>query len=169
MQQHEQRRGPPELIEHDGLEEAAGAEKHRAQGDGEAGGELGESPAAEAAGSERGEQHDERCCDGREEPNCQQGSAERRERGAAGEGNERWKVHAPEVEMPGHGEIEEFVAVEAVGGDAVDDDVEQEDGDGEGEAWSHPGVPRSSGQAEASRARTLWRGLNLRRPARRHR
>jgi hypothetical protein len=30
--------------------------------------------------------------------------------------------------VPGHGEIEEFVALEAVGGEEVDGEVEQDDG-----------------------------------------
>ncbi len=150
VEEREEGAGPPELIEHHGLEEIAGAEEQGTQAHGKTGGDLGDGAAAQPASGDHGEQHQRGGRDGGEEPDGEQGAAQQLEGGERRHCDEGRKIHGPELEVLGHGEIEEFVAVEAVGGDEVDGEVEQEDEGAEGEGggdsiMSHRGSQGSRG------------------------
>ena len=83
-------------------------------------------PAAELAREERRGQEERGAHDGRHRSDGEQGVAEERA-GRFGYGRDaRWEVHPPELEVPAHGEVEQFVPVEAVRGRRVHPEVQRE-------------------------------------------
>jgi hypothetical protein len=111
---------PPELVEHHRLEERAGAQEERRRGDGAGGEELRPASSAEVAREHRGEQHEHGSGEGRRQ--TQHGHrldhplvAGDGARELGEHGDERREVHRPEPQVLAHGEVEQLVAVDAVG------------------------------------------------------
>ena len=110
-----ERERPPELVEHHGLEQvgwAAGRCRRRAREGGEP---LGEPAAAQFAGDERREHEDGRALERGEDARGGQRVAEDRRLQVADDRDEGREVHAPEAQVVAHGEVEEGVALQAVG------------------------------------------------------
>jgi hypothetical protein len=127
-----------------------GGGRRGGKGDGEGGEELGVAAAAQAPGDKGGEEHQQSAGQGGEEPDRDQRPAERGERPLGGDGDEGREVHGPEPEVAGHGEVKEFVALEAVGGEEVDGEMgaqdEQGEQDGQGERGGRGGLVGRGGR-----------------------
>jgi hypothetical protein len=118
-QQGEEAERPPELVEHHRLEETARPEEERRRGHAQRREQLRPAPPAEFARQERGERHDRGVRQRREEPQqhrpVHHGVGAEHSGGLGGYRHERREVHGPEPQVLAHREVEQLVAVHAVG------------------------------------------------------
>ena len=151
---------PPELIEHDRLQHPTRAQKEWARQHGECRSPGGAPPAAELACQAAGQPDEQSGGERRHDADCDERVAER-ERRPAHQGDHRGEVHLPETQVASHRQVEQLVAMDAVRGGRIHQDMQRDHHDGEhhDDCWRRATLDAANWHPQswqANRDRATW-------------